>query len=70
MSATECDGSVTRQFYDPDGQLIKVIRPNEYQRAGDSGKGLQYTYDAQGNVLTVIRPDGTIQESNTYDAEG
>ena len=66
----EYDGSITRQFYDADGQLIKVISPNEYQRAGDYGKGLQYTYDTQGNVLTVIRPDGKILESNIYDADG
>ncbi|MDE7201546.1 MAG: hypothetical protein K2O91_06460, partial [Lachnospiraceae bacterium] len=33
-------------------------------------KGVQYTYDTQGNVLTAIRADGTIQQSNTYDAEG
>ena len=35
IKRTECDGSVTRQFYDPDGQLIKVIRPKEYARAGE-----------------------------------
>ena len=67
---TERDGSVTRQFYNTDGQLVKIIRPNEYARAGENGKGVQYTYDAQGNVLTAVRADGTIQESNTYDAEG
>lgn len=70
IKRTERDGSVTRQFYDPDGQLVKVIRPNEYAGAGEDGKGVQYTYDAQGRILTVIRADGTIQESNTYDAEG
>ncbi len=70
IKRTERDGSVTRQFYDSDGQLIKVIRPKEYARAGENGKGVQYTYDAQGRVLTVIRADGIIQESNTYDIEG
>ena len=70
IKRTERDGSVTRQFYDSDGQLIKVIRPKEYARAGENGKGVQYTYDTQGRVLTVIRADGIIQESNTYDIEG
>ena len=67
---TEKDGSVTRQFYDKNGQLIKTIRPKEYDRAGDNGSGVQYTYDAQGRILTVIRADGSIQESNVYDSEG
>ena len=35
IKRTERDGSVTRQFYDPDEQLIKVIRPKEYARAGE-----------------------------------
>ncbi len=35
IKRTERDGSVTRQFYDSDGQLIKVIRPKEYARAGE-----------------------------------
>ena len=38
IKRTERDGSVTRQFYDPDGQLVKVIRPNEYAGAGEDGK--------------------------------
>lgn len=70
VKRTERDVSVTRQLYDADRQIIKIIRPNEYARSGENGKGLQYTYDAQGNILTVVRADGTIQESNTYDAEG
>lgn len=67
---TEKDGSVTRQFYDKNGQLTRVIRPNEYGCAGDKGTGMQYTYDAQGNVLTVIGADGILQEQNVYDADG
>ena len=70
IKRTERDGSVTRQFYDPDGQPVKVIRPNEYARAGEDGKGVQYTYDAQGRVLTVIAADGSVRETNAYDAEG
>ncbi len=70
IKRVERDGSVTRQFYNLDGYLSKVIRPKEYARAGENGKGLQYTYDAKGNVLTVVRADGTIQELNTYDVQG
>lgn len=49
----EKDGAVTRQIYDRNGQLSKVIRPNEYQAHGDAG--FVYTYDEEGRILTVIR---------------
>ena len=67
---TEKDGSVTRNFYDRNGQMVKTIRPNAYAESQEQGAGLQYTYDAEGRILTVIRPDGTIQESSVYDEEG
>ena len=67
---TEKDGSVTRNFYDRNGQLVKTIRPNAYAEHQEQGAGLQYTYDAEGRILTVIRPDGIIQESSVYDEEG
>lgn len=30
IKRTKRDGGVIRQFYDSDGQLIKVVRPKEY----------------------------------------
>lgn len=70
IKRTERDGSITRQFYDRNGQLRKTIGPREYERAREQGAGEQYTYDARGNLLTVIRADGTIQKQNIYDADG
>ena len=67
IKRTEKDGSVTRNFYDRNGQLVKTIRPNEYEAHQEQGAGLQYIYDAEGRILTVIRPDGIIQESSVYD---
>ena len=29
-----------------------------------------YTYDAKGQMLTVIRPDGKAQENHVYDTVG
>ena len=69
IKRTEKDGSVTRNFYDRNGQLVKTIRPNEYEAHQEQGASLQYTYDTEGRILTVIRPDGTIQESSVYDEE-
>ena len=70
IKRTEKDGSVTWNFYDKNRQLVKIIRPNAYADGQQQGAGLQYTYDTEGRILTVIRPDGIIQESSVYDAEG
>ena len=59
-----------RTVYDRNGQVVRLIRPNEYDPETDSGDGFQFTYDAQGRVLTVLSPDGHVLQSNTYDADG
>ena len=66
----ERDGGVQRTVYDRNGQVVRLIRPNEYDAQTDSGDGFQFTYDAQGRVLTVLSPDGHVLQSNTYDADG
>ena len=66
----EQDGGVQRTVYDRNGQVVQLIRPNEYDPETDSGDGFQFTYDAQGRVLTVLSPDGHVLQSNTYDADG
>ena len=66
----EKDGSVTRSFYDGNGRLSKVVRPNQYNAQADDGAGYQYTYDHRGQVLTVIGPDGHVLQTNTYDVDG
>ena len=66
----ERDGGVQRTIYDRNGQVVRLIRPNEYDPETDSGDGFQFTYDAQGRVLTVLSPDGHVLQSNTYDADG
>ena len=65
----EKDGGATRQIFDRNGQLIRSIRPKEYARAGEEGAGEQYTYDAKGNVRSVIGADGVLKEQRIYDRE-
>ena len=67
---TEKDGGVTRSFYDGNGNLSKVVRPNQYDPQADDGAGYQYTYDHQGRVLTVVGPNGHVLQTNTYDGDG
>ena len=66
----ERDGGVQRTIYDRNGQVVRLISPNEYDAQTDSGDGFQFTYDAQSRVLTVLSPDGHVLQSNTYDADG
>ena len=66
----EKDGGVTRSFYDGNGNLSKVVRPNQYDPQADNGAGYQYTYDHKGRVLTVVGPNGHVLQTNTYDKEG
>ena len=66
----ERDGGVQRTIYDRNGQVVRLIRPNEYNAQTDGGEGFQFTYDAQGRVLTVLSPEGQVLQTNTYDAEG
>lgn len=61
---------VTRSFYDGNGNLSKVVRPNQYAPAADDGADYQYTYDRQGRVLTVVGPNGHVLQTNTYDGDG
>ena len=64
------DGGVERSFYNKNGQLVKKILPNEYSAKGENGNGYSYTYDKQGNIISIIAPNGTILETNIYDSEG
>ena len=66
----ERDGSVTRSFYNPNGYLVRQIRPNQYQEAGEKGLGYQYSYDHQGRVITLLGPDGHVLTQNIYDGDG
>lgn len=64
------DGGTERSFYNKNGQLIRKILPNEYKNKGEEATGYSYTYDKQGNIISIIAPNGTIIETNIYDSEG
>ncbi len=66
----EKDGGITRQFYGLNGNLTKVIHPNQYNRHQDNGAGYLYTYDLQGRIRSITGPDGNILQKNKYDSVG
>ena len=37
------DGGVQRTIYDRNGQVVRLIRPNEYAPQTDGGEGFQFT---------------------------
>ena len=66
----EKDGGVQRTVYDRNGNIIRLVRPEQYDPKVDDGQGFQYTYDAQGRVVTVLGPEGQVLQTNSYDSEG
>ena len=66
----EKDGGVQRTVYDRNGKIVRLVRPSQYDQALDGGQGIQYIYDANGRVTTVVGPDGQVLQTNTYDAMG
>ena len=67
---TDKDGGVTRRFYDPNGRLARLVRPNQYNEVSDDGAGFEYVYDLLGRVTTVIGPNGVVLRTQTYDENG
>lgn len=63
-------GAIQRTMYNLDGQINKVIRPNQYEADKDDGAGYQYVYDLYGRIATIVGPDGQVIQTNTYDADG
>ncbi len=70
IKTTAKDGGVTRTFYNKNGDVTKVVKPNQYNQHTDNGEGYCYTYDIEGRIVTVIAPDGTVVQTNTYDEFG
>ena len=54
----ERDGGVQRTIYDRNGQVVRLIRPSEYDPETDSGDGFQFTYDAQGRITGIVDGNG------------
>ncbi len=67
---TEKDGGTTRQFYGLNGDLVKQVRPNQYDRGRDDGAGYLYAYDLQGRLRGITGPDGNTVQKNAYDRAG
>ena len=54
---------------DGEGNLLKKVHPNAYDRYLDDGEGILYEYDSDGNHIRIRYPDGGC-ERMLYDSEG
>ncbi|WP_124065275.1 RHS repeat-associated core domain-containing protein [Clostridium sp. E02] len=63
------DGGHERQFRDGEGNVLKKIHPNAYNKETDDGEGICYDYDSNGNQIRIHYPDGGC-ERIFYDANG
>ena len=64
------DGSVERNFYSSNGNLIKKTRPANYCKETEDGMGSAYTYDSIDRLLQVTDEEGYRIVKNAYDMAG
>ena len=67
---TDEGGNTTRLFYDRNDRIIKAVRPQQYDPAGDDGQGTCYLYDGSGRIVRITGPDGTVLQEQAYDSAG
>ncbi|QUI20894.1 hypothetical protein HZI73_00585 [Vallitalea pronyensis] len=67
---TDPYGNVTRIKYDSMGNVIKTIRPNEYDSTQDDGIGEIHHYNAMNNRIHTTDAMGHIIGINHYNAAG
>ena len=66
---TDPEGNITRMKYDKMGNLIKTIKPNQYNNTTDDGQGTIYKYNDMDKIVKTIDPLGNIY-ANKYDNAG
>ena len=67
---TDESGNTTRLFYDRNGRITKVVRPEQYDPGQDDGAGICYEYDSRDQVVRITGSDGAILQEQTYDSAG
>ena len=64
------EGGTARIFYDGNGRVRKLVRPEQYDSVLDDGPGTCYQYNHMGKVTAVINALGQTEQENEYDPEG
>ncbi len=58
LSRTDCTGAVYAVHRDGEGNIIKEINPNTYNRETGDGEGIVYLYDDYDQAVRVCYPGG------------
>lgn len=70
MKECQPDGGIRRFLTDANGNVVKVIESEEYEKKKEEGTGISYEYDVN-NRLTVIRnAKGELVKKYSYDRHG
>jgi len=69
IDTTRPDGSHDRQIRDGEGNILKKVHPNTYDKSRDDGDGIRYDYNSDGKQIRIHYPDGGC-ERMFYDCEG
>lgn len=69
LSRTDCTGAVYAVHRDGEGNIIKEINPNTYNRETGDGEGIVYLYDDYDQAVRVCYPGGGILR-RWYDPAG
>ncbi len=70
IKVTDKENKVTRLYYDENGNIIKHITPENYNKENDDGKGTIYSYDSLNRLTEIKNALGIVVKKNKYNSHG
>ncbi len=70
IKVTDKEHKVTRLYYDENGNIIKHITPENYNKENDDGKGTIYSYDSLNRLTKIKNALGIVVKKNKYNSHG
>lgn len=70
IAETNAEGGTTRYVLNKNGEVVKLVTPDQYDEKLDGGDGYRFAFDAFGRLVNVIDSYGNLVEESNYDAAG
>lgn len=70
IAEINAEGNTTRYFVNKNGEVVRIISPDQYDDSSDDGDGYRFTYDEFGRKDSVTDAYGNLVEKNSYDLAG